>query len=445
MTPAQTPIAQAPVAAPLVPLDRRALLKGGMLGVGLAAAAPLGAQAIGGGFTSGVASGEPAANSVLLWTRYVAANDTSLRWEVAESLDFARPIAGGTVTATPQRDFCCKPVATGLAPARWYYFRFIAPDGTISDVGRTKTLPQGPTDMFRMAVFSCSNIGFGWFDAYAHAAAADAFDCTFHLGDYFYEYQPGTYPSLDEAVPGRGVQPANELVALADYRARYAQYRRDPDLRRLHQLYPMIAVWDDHESANDSWEGGAQNHQPETEGPWAARKAAAARAYREWMPVSDSDWAQYEIGDLATLFRLETRLTARSRQFDLATVLAGQSSPDAAAAATPGFPRRGIPGSLPPDDRRGSAGLAGRRSRRVPAGGENVAGAGAAGADGRAQHAGLAGAGRGRGCSRLRQGTPAGRGNGVSRRAAAEHGQLGWLSRPPGRACSPRHRRPMPI
>ena len=323
-----------PAAAPLLPLDRRTLLKGGLLGAGLATA-PLSAQAGERGFTSGVASGEPGATSVLLWTRYAGAAETKLRWELSDSLDFAKIVAGGDATASPERDFCCKVTATGLAPGAWYYYRFVAPGGAHSDIGRTKTLPRGKTESFRMAVFSCANIGFGWFNAYAHAAAAGAFDCTFHLGDYFYEYAPGTYPSDEESQ--RPVEPAHELVALADYRARYAQYRRDPDLRRLHQLYPMIAVWDDHESANDSWEGGAENHQPATEGPWSARKAAAIRAYREWMPVSDEDWASYEIGDLATLFRLETRLTARSQQFDLGKILAGKTSPGQAEAALAAF------------------------------------------------------------------------------------------------------------
>ena len=256
---------------------------------------------------------------------------------MAEASDFARVVAGGEVKASPDHDFCVKPVARGLAPARWYFFRFIAPDGTVSDVGRTRTLPQGKTDRFRMAVFSCSNIGFGWFSAYAHAAAADEFDCACHLGDYFYEYAPGNYPDEQQVVAGRNVQPAHELIALADYRARYAQYRRDPDLRRLHQLYPMIAVWDDHESANDSWEGGAENHQPSTEGEWSVRKAAAQRAYREWMPVSDADWASYEIGDLATLFRLETRLTARAEQFNIGKILAGKITAEEAATALTAF------------------------------------------------------------------------------------------------------------
>lgn len=273
----------------------------------------------------------------MLWTRFQADQDTPLEFEVSDSVDFTRKIAGGSITARAENDWCCKTFAEGLEPAESYYFRFIAPDGSISDIGRTRTLPEGPADRFRMAVFSCANIGFGWFNAYAHAAADGNFDCVLHLGDYFYEYAPGTYPSTDETVSGRSVWPSHELVALADYRERYAAYRQDPDLRRLHQLFPMIAVWDDHESANDSWEGGAENHQPDSEGEWSVRKAAAMKAYREWMPVSDEPWAEYEVGDLATLYRLETRLTARAKQFSLGDVLRGGSSPEEAKAALIAF------------------------------------------------------------------------------------------------------------
>ena len=324
-----------PAAAMLPALDRRSLLKGGLLGAG-ALSAPLSAQFSGQrGFTHGVASGEPGADRVLLWTRYAAGQDTPLRWRVMEGDANRRVVAEGQATASPTRDFCCRAQVSGLEPGRWYYYRFTAPDGTESDEGRTRTLPAGPTSRFRMAVFSCSNMGFGWFNAYAHAADANEFDCALHLGDYFYEYGPGTYDNPDFAA--RQPDPAREIVALADYRARYAQYRSDPDLRRLHQVYPMISGWDDHESANDSWKGGAQNHQPETEGPWDVRKAAAMRAYREWMPVSDEPWTAYEIGDLATLFRLETRLEARSEQFDYASILSGKATPETASAALAAF------------------------------------------------------------------------------------------------------------
>lgn len=320
-------------AAPLSALDRRTLLKGGALGAGLLAA-PLSAQLGERGFTHGVASGEPGQTRVLLWSRFSAPQDTRLGWQVSENLDFARIVAEGEVVAGPESDFCCKAWAEGLAPGTWYYYRFTAPDGSTSEVGRTRTLPSPGTQSFRMAVFSCSNIGFGWFNAYAHAAAADEFDCAVHLGDYVYEYDPGSYPSAEQKVAGREVWPPNETVALADYRARFASYRRDPDLRRLHQLYPMISVQDDHESANDAWEGGAENHQPETEGPWSARKAASMRARREWLPISDEPWAEYAVGDLATLFRLETRLTARDKPFDLGDLVARKSGEQAMEALT---------------------------------------------------------------------------------------------------------------
>lgn len=328
-----------PAAAALTPLDRRTLLKGGLLAGGLAGA-PLSAQiqAGVGGFTHGVASGEPGPNRVLLWTRFVGTQDTPVEFALSDSIEFTRTLGGGSVTASADNDWCCKAWADGLEPGRWYYYRFTAPDGSHSDIGRTKTLPVGATDKFRMAVFSCSNIGFGWFNAYAHAAADGEFDCALHLGDYFYEYGPGTYPSSEQAEPGRVLFPDHETVALADYRARFATYRRDPDLRRLHQLYPMISIWDDHESANDSWKDGAQNHQPDTEGPWSVRKAASMRAYREWLPVSDEPWAEYAVGDLATLYRLETRLTARAKQFDLGDILRGAAgSPDEAKAALIAF------------------------------------------------------------------------------------------------------------
>ena len=325
-----------PQSAKLPALDRRTLFKTGVLGVGLLGMESA-LRAATGGFSHGVASGEPGPDGVLLWTRFVGSQDTALNYEVSRTLDFATTVAGGTVTAGPDRDWCCKTRAEGLEPGTWYYFRFIAPDGSVSDIGRTKTLPEGPTEKFSMAVFSCSNIGFGWFNAYAHAAAANEFDCAFHLGDYLYEYAPGTYPSTAETASGRAIWPATELIALADYRARYAAYRSDPDLRRLHQVYPMISGWDDHESSNDSWSGGAENHTPGTEGDWSERKAAAARAYREWMPVSDDPWASYEIGDLATLFRLETRLTARAEQFSYGKILSGKTTPQDAMAALSAF------------------------------------------------------------------------------------------------------------
>lgn len=320
-------------------IDRRMLLRTGLFGLAAAPAPLLAAQFDGRrGFTHGVASGEPGPDSVLLWTRFRGQDaPVTLRCEVSRDADFSRVESGGEPIASPEHDWCAKAVVTGLAPGQWYFYRFIAPDGSLSPIGRTRTLPDGETARWRMAVFSCSNLRFGWFNAYAHACEADEFDCTLHLGDYFYEYGVETYPNQRQALAGRDIRPESEAVALADYRLRYASYRADSDLQRLHQLWPMISGWDDHESANDSWHAGAQNHEPDTEGEWDVRKAAAMRAYREWMPVSDAPWASYQIGDLATLYRLETRLGARDRQFNLPALVQGSADMDAAIAALAAF------------------------------------------------------------------------------------------------------------
>ena len=302
-----------------------------------AAATPSVAQSFGNGFTHSVASGEPQANSVLLWTRYVAEQATTLKWQVSDVQDFANVVASGEVEASPARDYCAKVTAAGLSPDRWYFFRFTAPSGAVSPVGRTRTLPLGPTSKFRMAVFSCANFGFGYFNAYAHAVEENEVDLAVHLGDYIYEYGGDTYPAEDQRHPDRSVAPGGEIVALADYRLRYASYRADPDLQRLHQVLPMIAVWDDHESANDSWKDGAQNHQSDTEGDWETRKEIAKQVYREWMPVSDEPYAAYDVGDLATLIRLDTRLEGRDEQFSLSGIIAGKDSPEAMVDALTEF------------------------------------------------------------------------------------------------------------
>lgn len=320
----------------MLALDRRSFLLTGSLGLG-AFAVPGFAQSPNvtnaRGFTHSVASGEPGSDSMLLWTRYVPSSGDSaeLRVELSETPDFTRVAGGGSQITGAWRDFTAKITVDGLKPNTRYHFRFVGPDGSFSPVGITKTLPQGAVDRFRTATFSCSNMPYGFFNAYAHAAARDDIDLAIHLGDYFYEYKTGDYPAAKDQVGGRIPLPANELLHLADYRIRYASYRSDPDLKRLHEKVPMIVQWDDHESANDSWEGGAENHQAD-EGDWNARRAASIQAYREWMPVSDEPWKAYEIGTLATLFRTETRVLARTKQPDVAPLFKAEN-PGAALKA----------------------------------------------------------------------------------------------------------------
>lgn len=304
--------------------DRRSVLLGASFGLGafsLAGGAGAADLLTAKGFTHNVASGEPGPDSVLLWTRYVPANgdDARLMVEVSPTREFTKITSGGTAIARRADDFTTRLMVTGLEPGQWYYYRFVAADGAKSPVGRTRTLPAGAVDRFGMAIFSCSNMPYGFFNAYRHAAGRDDLDLMVHVGDYIYEFQRGYYPGVDKAIKDRIIEPATELIHLADYRLRYASYRCDPDLQRLHQYFPMICQWDDHETANDAWAHGAENHQPD-EGDFEVRKVAAVKAYNEWLPVSGRNWSSFEIGDLATLFRPETRLTARSERLDMAEI-----------------------------------------------------------------------------------------------------------------------------
>ncbi|HEY0623219.1 alkaline phosphatase D family protein [Sphingomonas sp.] len=318
-------------------IDRRRLVLGGGLGLGallLPAGRGLAAELAGArGFTHNVASGEPGTDSMLLWTRFVPADDASivrLDAEVALDREFTRKVSGGSVRTGAYRDWTAKVTVDGLMPGTVYWYRFVGPDGSKSPVGRTKTLPQGNAARFGLGVFSCSNLPNGYFNAYGHAAARDDLDLWLHVGDYVYEYGNASYEG--KRVEGRMLQPDHEMVALADYRLRFACYRADPDLQLLHQMAPMVALWDDHESTNDSYEWGANNHQPAKEGDWNVRRAAAMQAYREWLPVSDEPWKAYPIGSLATLYRTESRLLARTRPANLDAAFKA-ANPDAALSA----------------------------------------------------------------------------------------------------------------
>jgi alkaline phosphatase D len=297
-----------------IQIDRRKLLITGTLGLG-GLSLPAGfahAQALLGltGFTHNVASGEPGPDSMLLWTRYVnsAGGPSKVKVEVSESREFTKIVAGGEMVTGPWRDHTVKITVDGLAPGRTHFYRFIGPDGSISPIGRTKTLPVGKAAKFNIAIFSCSNLGFGEFNAYGHAAARGDIDLVLHMGDYIYEYGRGGYDVADFA---KRIFPADEILTLADYRLRYASYRADPQLQAMHQNFPVIPNTDDHEGANDSWEGGAQNHQAD-EGDWTNRKNAAMQVWREWLPVGEQPWKSYEIGDLGTYYRTDTRMVARS-------------------------------------------------------------------------------------------------------------------------------------
>jgi alkaline phosphatase D len=312
--------------------SRRAVLAGaGLAGAGLVLPAEAWAQRkrrepveILGGFTHGVATGEPGPTSMLFWTRYQGTGSVAVPLELEVSTDprMAKAKVMATALAEPARDWTARVTVKGLIPGRTYYYRWRGPEKNVRSIpGRTATLPDGAAPSFRMGVFSCANLPFGWFNAYGHAVAADDIDLFVHLGDYLYEYARGTYPTAQQTVPGRVVEPAGETIRREDYWARYRAYRSDPDLQALHAQVPCVTIWDDHEIANDTWRGGAENHDPRSEGDWKARVAAATAAYRDWLPISDQYWAKYDIGRLATLYRLETRIVGRDEPLDIAAAI----------------------------------------------------------------------------------------------------------------------------
>ncbi|MGR8011103.1 alkaline phosphatase D family protein [Streptomyces hypolithicus] len=277
-------------------------------------------------FLHGLASGDPLPDGVLLWTRVTpvpdavpgsgVGPDTAVLWEVAEDSAFTTTVARGATTATAAADHTVKVDVRGLRPATAYWFRFTV-DGTRSPVARTRTAPaaDAATPGVRFGVVSCANWESGYFSAYRHLAARADLDAVLHLGDYLYEYAAGTYPAPEDAV--RRHEPVHEIVSLADYRTRHGNYKTDADLQALHAAHPVIAIWDDHEFANDAWSGGAENHTPGTEGDWAARVTAAKQAYFEWMPVRASTegtvYRRLRFGKLADLHLLDLR-SFRSEQ-----------------------------------------------------------------------------------------------------------------------------------
>jgi len=274
------------------------------------------AQAAAGVFQHGVASGDPLSDRVILWTRVtppVAKASVTVDYVIAIDPAMSNVLYRGRTKTSVTRDYTVKVDADRLQPGTTYYYRFTA-EGADSPVGRTKTLPAGTASHLRMAVVSCSNFAYGYFNAYARIAERADLDLVLHLGDYIYEYGNGIYGSVRPCVP------PTEIVTLSDYRARHAQYKADLDSQAMHRQHPLVAIWDDHETANNAFKDGAENHDA-GEGTWPARVAAAMQAYYEWMPVRPVTVADlrrndrsFSYGNLADIFMLEQRLTARSEQ-----------------------------------------------------------------------------------------------------------------------------------
>ncbi|KIE24101.1 alkaline phosphatase [Streptomyces sp. MUSC 125] len=292
----------------------------------IAAAFPADAATDAPAFLHGVASGDPLPDGILLWTRVTPTPeaapgsglgpDTEVSWVVARDKALTRIVAKGSTTARAASDHTVKADIRGLEPATDYWFRFSA-GATHSPVAHTRTAPAADAAVsgLRFGVVSCANWEAGYFSAYRHLAARGDLDAWLHLGDYIYEYKSGEYAARGKVV--RPHAPTHEILTLADYRIRHATYKTDPDLQALHLKTPVIAIWDDHEFADNAWSGGAVNHTEGAEGTWKARQAAAKQAYFEWMPVrpaiAGTTYRRLRFGKLADLSLLDLR-SFRSQQ-----------------------------------------------------------------------------------------------------------------------------------
>ncbi|EHH1024766.1 alkaline phosphatase D family protein [Vibrio parahaemolyticus] len=275
-------------------------------------------------FEHGVASGDPTQTQVIIWTRVTtAASYVDVSWQVASDMEFSNVAQSGVFTTDTGRDFTVKVDVQNLNANSQYYYRFIVGE-MMSEVGQTQTLPEDGVEKASMAVVSCANYPAGYFHVYREILnqhEQSPFDVVLHLGDYIYEYGTGGYASEDAAALGREPSKGAECITLDDYRKRYAQYRQDADLQALHAKLPMIAVWDDHELANDTWKNGAENHQDD-EGSFIDRRAAAAAAWTEWLPVRENTFSnmliyrQFSFGNLVNLMMLDTRLVGRDKPLD---------------------------------------------------------------------------------------------------------------------------------
>ena len=278
-------------------------------------------------FKYGVASGDPLSDRVILWTHAKIADSTNsvwLTWQVAADNAFATVVRTGRVQTTEASSFTAKVDVTGLTAGTSYFYRFVDDAGVTSTVGATRTLPASNAASVKLAVFSCALYSEGFFNTYDAAAKSDA-QYAIHLGDYLYEYgsDPKKFGNADAVALGRVTVPANDMVSLSDYRARYALYRSDPNLQALHAKMPWITIWDDHEFANNAYVGGAENHNPLTQGDWPTRKNSAAKVYHEWMPIRTPDAANllkiyrsFDFGNLLSLHMLDTRIEGRDQQYD---------------------------------------------------------------------------------------------------------------------------------
>jgi alkaline phosphatase D len=290
-------------------MDRRSFLRAGASGAGVAA---LGATGVACAptpvgptptevFSLGVASGLHSPTEVVLWTRVeplIAPTVTQIVWEVADDPGFSTTVASGLAPVSAATDHTVKVLVGGLDPDRSYWYRFVAPGGQGSDMGRARTLPAvgSAVGSLKLAFSSCQSYASGYYQAWRHVAQQDV-DAVLFLGDYIYE------SVLVAALGSVRKEPIAEARTLADYRARYRLYKSDRDLRAAHAAHPFVPIWDDHEVVND-WDTRIYTEDPQ-------RFIDGQQAWFEYQPTwpisgsrihRDLTW-----GNLGHIFMLDGR------------------------------------------------------------------------------------------------------------------------------------------
>ncbi|MGH2530790.1 MAG: alkaline phosphatase D family protein [Thermomicrobiales bacterium] len=273
-------------------------------------------------FALGVASGDPAADGFVIWTRLapeplvvgggVPSEPIELRWQIATDEGMSQVVNEGTSTADPAWAHAVHVEVDGLEPDRWYWYQFKA-GSEISPVGRSRTAPPSGarTDAFRFAFASCQNWSDGFYVAYRDMVAQDL-DLVIFLGDYIYEQGLSDFGGVRRVTVPSEVR--TEPRTLDQYRLRHALYKRDLDLQAAHARFPWVVTWDDHEVDNDY--AGETPNPVYSSDEFLVRRAAAYRAYYEHMPLRERArpkgphlqlFRRLSFGDLVTINALDTR------------------------------------------------------------------------------------------------------------------------------------------
>lgn len=310
------------------PFNRRTLLRAGghaVLFAALARAPALAApKFLDDPFTLGVASGDPAPDGFVIWTRLapkplelhggMPAEAVPVGWEVAEDEAFHRIVRTGRALARPELAHSVHVEVEGLRSHRRYWYRFIV-DGIPSDTGtaRTTAAAGATLDRLRMAVAGCQHYERGLFTAWHHISREADLDLVYHYGDYIYEGKPASAAAAARApIVRRHV--SDKLYSLDDYRQRYALYKVDPDLRAAHAAAAFVSTFDDHEVENN-WSGDLDDGSTPRE-VFLLRRAAAMQAWYEHMPVrrdqfpyggSPQTYRRLDFGRLLRLHVLDKR------------------------------------------------------------------------------------------------------------------------------------------